>query len=130
MHAQINFQKISLLKKFTQYFLGIALIINTCNIPLYAGPKYKITKSGLKYQISQKVKKGLSPIPLHTVQILFSAKLADGTIIASSIDRNKPMEFIYQNNLQHVRIKFNCAVRIIRRSCCLFVASTRCFNTL
>ena len=98
MLAQINFQKISLLKEFTQYCLGIALIINTCNIPLYAAPKYKITKSGLKYQIIQKVKKGLSPIPLHTVQILFSAKLADGTIIASSIDRNKPMEFIYKNN--------------------------------
>jgi peptidylprolyl isomerase len=64
---------------------------------LDAQPKYKSTKSGLKYNIITKVKKGEKVQPLHTVQILFTSTLEDGTPIASSADRNNPLEFIYGN---------------------------------
>jgi FKBP-type peptidyl-prolyl cis-trans isomerase len=64
---------------------------------LDAQPKYKSTKTGLKYNIITKVKKGAKVQPLHTVQILFTSTLEDGTPIASSADRNNPLEFIYGN---------------------------------
>jgi FKBP-type peptidyl-prolyl cis-trans isomerase len=93
-----NFLRKTFFTNSCKYFFGIAVLICICQTVLHASPKYKTTKTGLKYQITKKVKKGNAPIPFHTVQILFNAKLTDGTVIASSTDREKPMEFIYQNN--------------------------------
>jgi hypothetical protein len=76
-------------------FLVLFFIFSTNGLD--AQPKYKSTKTGLKYNISTKVKKGEKVQPLHTVQILFTSTLEDGTPIASSADRNNPLEFIYGN---------------------------------
>jgi peptidylprolyl isomerase len=76
-------------------FLVLFFIFSTKGLD--AKPKYKSTKSGLRYIISTKVKKGEKVQPLHTVQILFTQTLEDGTPIASSVDPNNPLEFIYGN---------------------------------
>jgi peptidylprolyl isomerase len=76
-------------------FIVLFLIFSTNGLD--AQPKYKTTKSGLKYHITSKVKKGIAVQPLHTVQILFTQTLLDGTPIASSVDPKNPLEFIYGN---------------------------------
>ena len=76
-------------------FLVLFFIFSTNGLD--AQPKYKTTKSGLKYHISSKVKKGIAVQPLHTVQILFTQTLLDGTPIASSVDPKNALEFIYGN---------------------------------
>ena len=90
---KIHFQYFPVLK-----MLNILLLIVLPFQLALAGPKYKTTKSGLKYTIVKKVKKGTTPLPYHTVQILFKSTLQDGTPVAEAADRNNPMEFIYGNN--------------------------------
>ena len=76
----------------------VVLLFLAFSFSAQAAPKYKSTPSGLKYTITKKVKKAPKPQPLHTVQLLFTSSLADGTVIASSLDPNNPMEFIFGNN--------------------------------
>jgi FKBP-type peptidyl-prolyl cis-trans isomerase len=78
--------------------LLILLLLLCAVAKLYATPKYKTTNSGLKYIITQKVKKGKKPEPFQMVQIIYKSTLEDGTHIAASPDRNNPLEFIFGNN--------------------------------
>ena len=53
---------------------------------------FKITKSGLRYQIIQKGS-GITPKKNNTVSVHYKGQLIDGTVFDSSYKRNQPIEF-------------------------------------
>ena len=53
---------------------------------------FKITKSGLRYQIIQRGS-GINPKKNNTVSVHYKGQLIDGTVFDSSYKRNQPIEF-------------------------------------
>jgi peptidylprolyl isomerase len=58
-----------------------------------ANPAPIVTPSGLKY-VDEKVGNGVSPRPGQTVIVHYTGWLTNGTKFDSSVDRNRPFDFV------------------------------------